>query len=145
MVGYHSGALIIWDYIIEEQIALFSLIYGRPPFDIGGIDWHYTGNWIISAHLNRTINIWEIDNEIITRIKNKEKTGKPIRKGCPSYECAELHSNFIDNVKFYGDLVISKDSDEKIIIWCPFEEDVFALSCFYLPLFEKIWLNNIFI
>merc|ERR1712048_912197 len=48
---------------------------------------------------------------------------KPVYIAHPIAYTADIHDNYIDSIKYYGDLVISKSCEDEIKIWKPIYED----------------------
>ncbi|RDW91081.1 hypothetical protein BP5796_02246 [Coleophoma crateriformis] len=75
--------------------------------------WHETGRYILSAGIERIINLWTLPE------LPDENTGTdhPTRIHYPHFSTSEVHDDIVDCVSFYHDLIISKAAKDPIVLW----------------------------
>lgn len=94
--------------------------------DILTIAWHNGGRYLLSAGLDHMICVWTLpdlapDADIFDDGKHTEKSRSAAETKVihyPHFVTSAVHSNYVDCVCFYGDLVLSKAAGEgKIVLW----------------------------
>jgi polycomb protein EED len=94
--------------------------------DILTVAWHSGGRYLLSGGLDHMICVWTLpDLAPDADIFDKEKQTKDSRSAAetkvihyPHFVTSAVHSNYVDCVCFYGDLVMSKAAEEgKIVLW----------------------------
>ena len=149
LAGYKNGYTVLWDLDVDGgiQIAEFRYFNQNPPSDVSCLDWHDSGNYFVVSHLDTRVIVWEIDEEIKrfdsdnNQINNDEKKKKyrKITKVTPIKESFDGHTNYVDCVKFWEDLLISKDVEGNLLLWSPFKETLFLLNVYDYEYYEAIW------
>ena len=137
LAGYKNGYTILWDLESSEKLAQFRDFNQNPPSDVSSLDWHVSGDFFVAGHLDTRVLIWEIDEEIKSFQKDSKK--KLINKGVPMKGAFDAHSNYVDCVKFWEELLISKDVEGNLLIWTPFKETIFLINAYHYDYYEAIW------
>src|SRR2546423_14567064 len=94
--------------------------------DILTVAWHSGGRYLLSGGLDHMICVWTLpdlapDAEIFA-VEKQEDNARSIDETkvihYPHFVTSAVHSNYVDCVCFYGDLVMSKAAEEgKIVLW----------------------------
>ena len=94
--------------------------------DILTIAWHSGGRYLISGGLDHMICVWTIpdlapkadDFEVGKQTEDFRSAAETKVIHYPHFVTSAVHSNYVDCVCFYGDLVMSKAAEEgKIVLW----------------------------
>jgi polycomb protein EED len=95
---------------------LAAICYGQGHKDqILTIAYHRTGRFLLSAGMDTKINLWAVPDEL--RDKHMG-TDKPAMIHYPHFSTTEVHTDFVDCVQWYNDLIISHAArEDKIILW----------------------------
>jgi len=125
-------------------------------------DFHPDGIEFVSAGMDSVIRIWSMDsNEIRQRISNVQsavtrKSGERIRisNECFPTFCTnrqEVHTNYVDCVRYVGHLILSKSIEHTIVLWKPnrdgpivehgISRSITALREFHVPNCE-LWFTR---
>ena len=110
----------VWDIKKKKLIC----IYGGPlshPSHVLTVDFHFSEQFIASAGFDQVIMFWDIDL-IFKKYTNNEQNFKCLLITKPFFE-TYIHENYIDTVKFFGDLVLSKSTNGVILLWKPMFND----------------------
>ena len=136
LAGYKNGYSILWDLDVCQQVARFRNFNQNPQSDVFGLDWHASGGFFVASHNDTRVIVWEVDSELF---KRKENKGRTLEKTVPLKETFDPHSNYVDCVKFWGDLIITKDVEGNILLWTPYKETIFIINVYGYDFYEPIW------
>ena len=91
------------------------------------INFHSNGKWLLSGGIDTAVCLWAVPSiEELDRSSPDGKPKEPLIVYYPSFYTKELHSNYVDCVEFYGDLIVSKaardqnpkiNEKNEILIW----------------------------
>lgn len=75
---------------------------------------HDSGRFILSGGMDNSVQLWCLPD--LTNIKLD--LDYPIVIHWPHFYTSSIHSNYVDSIAFYGDLIISKAAKEvKVVLW----------------------------
>ncbi|KAK3390462.1 WD40-repeat-containing domain protein [Podospora didyma] len=81
-------------------------------WDLLSVAFHDTGRYVLSAGHDQVINLWTIPEP------PTEHVDAPIVVHYPHFSTSEVHSNLVDCVAFFGDLILSRACHEdSIVLW----------------------------
>nr|POE87957.1 polycomb protein esc [Quercus suber] len=92
----------------------------QPVLAIG---FHANGRWLLSGGLDTAFCLWAVPPQDLSPAKPSQGHDKPVVVYHPHFYSTEVHHNYIDNVVFYGDLILSraacdpKVKENEIILW----------------------------
>ncbi|OQU96247.1 WD domain-containing protein [Cladophialophora immunda] len=90
------------------------------------VSWHETGRYLVTAGFDHQICVWTIPDlgirspfwQKIDPARVKRHFFETMWIYYPHFSTKALHSSYIDCVKFFGDLILSKAATEnKIVLW----------------------------
>lgn len=130
-------------------MAIFAGIRGHRD-EVLTIDISADGKKFISGGIDHNLMVWSLNSEDINERIDKSheieafgrKAFAALRLHFPEFSTRDIHSNYVDSVKFFGDTFLSK-SCENTIIWWKIEETANGLVVSKLFTFEitecEIW------
>ena len=111
----------LWDVKFKKLLSIYGGPFGHPSHVLT-IDFHLSEQFIASAGFDQVVMFWDIDFVLKKYNNNTDKNFKCILKTKPFFETL-VHENYIDTVKFVGDLVLSKSTNGVILLWKPMFND----------------------
>ena len=116
--GSDDFSIRMWNVKVDVQLCIFE----SHTQGILAIDWHISNQIFLSGGKDSSIKIWSISS-IVDEIEfSRSWSGKnfPTKQLLkPSFTSNAIHQSYVDCAKFYGNLIISKAQEGKIIIWKP--------------------------
>jgi len=120
-------ALRLWNVKTEHNIAIFGGVEGHRD-EVLSADFNMEGTKIISAGMDHSLKIWQFDSEAIqeaialsyTHDNMKTKKSFPTEL-ChfPDFSTRDIHRNYVDCCRWFGDFVFSKSCENSIVCWKP--------------------------
>jgi polycomb protein EED len=135
----------MWNIRDRRAICMFVGDQGHRDAVLS-IDIHSSGKWLISSGIDNTIKIWNLEkiqdynshsSDVVklassfndsTSSSNQQQQQpqpqqiafKPAKQiQFPEFSTRSVHPNYVDCVRFVGDLVISKSLNSKLWLWAP--------------------------
>lgn len=103
-------------------VAMFGGVYGHRG-EVLSADFHISKKLIVSAGMDHALKIWNWDDdEIDMKIKNEKgelDSNIAYKQQSPIFSTRDIHYNYVDSVKYFGDLIMSKSSAGELSIWMP--------------------------
>ena len=111
----------LWDVKVKKLLCIYGGPFGHPSHVLT-LDFHLSEQFIASAGFDQVVMFWDIDFVLKKYNNNTDNSFKCILKTKPFFETL-VHENYIDTVKFVGDLVLSKSTNGVILLWKPMFND----------------------
>ncbi|RII06573.1 hypothetical protein CUC08_Gglean009799 [Alternaria sp. MG1] len=109
-------SLRIWSlHPSHEKQPLGAICYGQGHKDqVLTLAYHPKGRYILTAGMDTRINLWAVPDDL----DKHAGTDKPAIVHYPHFSTTEIHTDFVDCVQWYDDLILSHACREnKIILW----------------------------
>jgi polycomb protein EED len=127
-------SLRMWNVKNSTCVAIFAGHEGHRDC-ILSIGWHPGGHQFASGGMDTTVKLWNVGEgtEVYNAI-GRSRTVKPKRwdetvdpkekflllyEQSPIFSTDKVHTNYVDVVQFVGDLILSKDTNDMIVLWKP--------------------------
>lgn len=109
-------------YDKKPCVALFAGAGHKWP--VMAVHFHPNGRWLLSGGQDTAVCLWAVPN-LEELEENSTTRHEPITIYYPHFFTKELHSNYVDSLSFYGDLIISRaarDQNDRskannIVLW----------------------------
>lgn len=94
---------------------LAAICYGQGHKDqVLTLAYHRQGRYLLSAGMDTKVNLWTIPDSVTEHAG----TDKPAMIHYPHFSTTEVHTDFIDRVQWYNDLILSHAArEDHILLW----------------------------
>ncbi|XP_065908339.1 polycomb protein eed-like isoform X2 [Dysidea avara] len=119
-------SLRLWNIQTDVCVAIFGGVDGHRD-EVLGTDFHMLGGSIVSCGMDHSLKVWQLDtSEIKDAIEASEQHSARSNKNFPTLRChfpafstREVHSNYVDSVCYFGNTILSKSCENKVVWWKP--------------------------
>lgn len=117
-------ALRLWNLQTAVCVALFGGVEGHRD-EVLSADFNMEGKYILSAGMDHALKLWDLEcDELKTTIAKSYKHTKGSRVSFPvaqvhfpKHATREIHRNYVDCVRWFGQVALSKSCENNIILW----------------------------
>jgi polycomb protein EED len=121
--GSKDTSIRLWNIKTGLCVAIFCGLRGHKD-EILGVDVHPLGNCFVSCGMDAAIKIWGLDTSFIRSLvrdsyeRPEQNTGGKFIQ-LPDYSTSLVHRNYVDDVHWIGNLLLTNAVSEKISLWAP--------------------------
>ncbi|XP_065056988.1 polycomb protein eed-B-like [Rhopilema esculentum] len=117
----------IWNIKTDICVCVLGGVNGHRD-EVLSIDLDILGTKLVSCGMDHSLKIWPLETEKYKmRIDDSFKHDPtadsrsflPLNVHYPAFSTRDVHRNYVDCVRWYGDLILSKSCDNKVILWKP--------------------------
>lgn len=128
--------LRLWNVNTNICIAIIGGIEGHRDEVLSG-DFNLSGTLLMSSSIDHSLKLWNINTpKIIKAIEESEISLKTTKSfptvliNFPEFSTRDIHTNYIDYIRWFGDLILSKSCENCIICWKPglFDEKIDSVT-----------------
>jgi len=113
----------LWNIHTDICVAIFGGVDGHLD-EVLSVDIKADGSRILSCGMDHNIRVWKITKrlEIVMRLshsydQNSSRAFPTFKLQFADYMCRDVHQNYVDCGKWFGDLILSKSCDGSLICW----------------------------
>ena len=120
-------SLRMWNIKTKVCVAIFAGDQGHRD-QVLSVDIHMSGQSMASASMDNCIKIWALDSPAIVKGIQKSYNPPPETASVPyktrfahfpTFSTRKVHTDYVDCTRWVGNLLISKSTDNKLILWRP--------------------------
>lgn len=141
----------LWNIKTDVCIALFGGVHGHRD-EVLSADFKKDGSCFISSGIDHSLKIWQLDKlpisntiQLSYNFKANPASPKPfgtVFENFPEFSTRNIHNNYIDCVKWYGNLVLSKVKKRKLLFYFIFVDyPTYLNRDFFLISFSRVWIR----
>lgn len=126
--------LRLWNISTQTCIAIFGGVEGHRD-ELLSADIDMSGRWLISCGMDHSFKVWRLDHPSVKEAIQRsyehdpnDKKQKPFITYChhlADFTTRDIHNNYVDCVRWWGKLVLSKSCDNNIVCWKPGKSSTF--------------------
>lgn len=119
-------SLRVWNAASGLCVAIFAGEGGHRD-EVLSADWHPDGEALVSSGMDHSVMTWALGPDVKRAMRDaylpssSRPLHRPFRPALvqfPASSSNRVHGNYVDHVRFLGDAVLSKSTDEKVVLWC---------------------------
>ena len=118
----------LWNLRTFVCVAVFAGEKGHRD-EILSLDIHVLGNCFASASMDTCVKVWNLmDPKLLVALeksnnpeecKSDEKSFPTIFQQIPLFSTNQLHTDYVDCVRWVGDCLLTKSTNNRVVLWSP--------------------------
>jgi polycomb protein EED len=123
-------SLRLWNIKTRICIAIFGGVDGHRD-EVLSTDFDLGLRYIVSSGMDHSLKVWRIDSPEMTEAIAKSysyddafcRPFETLKEHFAYYSTRDIHRNYVDSVKWFGNLILSKSCENEIVCWKPGQID----------------------
>eukprot|EP01036_Dinobryon_divergens_P029802 gene29802-38954_t len=126
----NDRSIRMWNLDNGVCIAIFAGEQGHIN-EVLTIDIHSLGNCFVSGGMDTCVKVWNLQDPLLllciaassssspSSSATKKDPSLPCFQQIPLYSTVDVHSGYVDSVRWVGDAVLSKSTGGRVVLWEP--------------------------
>jgi len=117
-------ALRLWNVKTEANIVIFGGVEGHRD-EVLSADFNMAGTAIVSCGMDHSLKVWKWSEQVEDAVQRSYKHDRGVTKksfstlNChfPDFSTRDIHRNYVDCCRWFGDFILSKSCENSIVCW----------------------------
>ncbi|KAL5252437.1 hypothetical protein ACHWQZ_G015270 [Mnemiopsis leidyi] len=119
-----DNSLRLWNLKTRRCILIFGGLEGHRD-EVLSCDFDLNASYVLSCGMDHSVKMWSLESDDVKDIIESsytysgEKPFPVLNKHFPVFSTRNIHRNYVDCVRWFGNFVLSKSCENKIMCWKP--------------------------
>lgn len=119
-----DNSLRLWNLKTRRCILIFGGLEGHRD-EVLSCDFDLKARYVLSCGMDHSVKMWSLESDDVKDIIDLSYTYSDLKpfpvlnKHFPVFGTRNIHRNYVDCVRWFGNYVLSKSCENKIVCWKP--------------------------